>query len=129
VKYAAVSILLLLLVAPVRAAPTPPAVELEAKVITVGTADLFRCGRAIGTQAVTFEVTRVDRGALKVGQQGTLHVMTCFPGGLLVVDKDIVQLDPARVRPGTVLHVGADRYNRGTWFATTDTITFITAGP
>jgi hypothetical protein len=122
--------MLVLLGASASAGPARPTAEFDAKVTAVGDPALLICGRAAATQAVTFEVTRVKRGAIKVGDRGTLSLMTCVPGKLLVPSKTAgVELDPARVRPGTLLHVDAESRGNQQWFATVDTITVTKVGP
>jgi hypothetical protein len=104
-----------------------PRSTFDGTVTATGTAMPFLCGILMATQDVTLTVTKVDSGAMKVGATPTIRVLTCFGGHLLRpianAKAPVFELDPAKIRVGSVIHIDAEDLAKDAWFATVDKIT------
>jgi hypothetical protein len=117
----------LLFAATAAARPAPVEVTFDAKIEAIGAAPGFLCGGFMATQALEVAVTKVDRGPLKSKTKTTVRVMVCTLGPLLRPNKDgLPELDPDKIRVGSLIHLDAEEYGRSEWLTTTDKIVVTT---
>lgn len=110
------------------AAPAPPPhAVFDAEVLSIGASAPFLCGGLMATQDVRLSVSKVSSGPARPKTILTVRVLTCFGGHLLrpigKKEMGLFELDPGKIRPGSILHIDAENYPRDSWFTTVDKIT------
>jgi hypothetical protein len=106
------------------AKPAPPAVVFDAEVTAVGKPPGFLCGFVLARQQISVQVRHVTGGHVKFGDRGVVDVVLCTEHPLLRhMQNDLLAIDPAQLRPGSLVHVRAQDFGNGQWLTSPDQIT------